>query len=186
MEAVLHIAGTVIAECHYNRTAISRPILQSLLFYTQGWHEMFFDEPCFEASFDSTNAHVYFPAVENVFHEYQGQLYPPPNCTAPTEDKLIGAIVASYGQGPVSDLLDQTGNDVHAVRQIKIRNDLSTNQAFKQHFSYLATPRILRSNPFHGLFIDAYRAKKYPLSDWAPPREPTPEELAEFALIQVA
>lgn len=186
MESVLHIAGTVIAECHFNRASITRPILQSLLFYTQGWHEIFFDTPCFTASFDTTNPAVFFPAAENAFPEHRGQLYAPQASPGPTEDKLISSIVASYGQGPVSALLDQTRSDVHAVRQIKIRNNLSPSRAFKQHFTHLATPEELRANPFHGLFVDTYRAKNFPASNWMPPREPTPEEIAEFEQIQIA
>lgn len=186
MESVLHIAGTVIAECHFNRASITRPILQSLLFYTQGWHEIFFDEPCFNASFDTTSPFVFFPAVENAFQERNGQLYTTQTYAKPTEDKLIGSIVASYGQGPVAALLDQTSNDVHAVRQIKIRKNLNTSQAFKEHFTHLATPGELRTNQFHGLFVDTYRAKKFTLVDWTPPREPTPEEIAEFDQIQIA
>ncbi len=186
MEPVLQIAGTVIAECHAHRATITRPVLQSLLFYTQGWYEIYFGTPCFTASFDTTNPSVFFPAVENAFPERHGQLYAPQAYPGPTEDKLIAAIVTSYGQGPVAALLDQTRGDVHAVRQIKIRNHLSTDQAFKQHFSHLATPEELRANQFHGLFVDTYRAKKFALVDWTPPREPTPEEIAEFEQIQIA
>ncbi len=191
MESVLKTAGMVLAECHQQQRQANVPVLQSLLFYIQGWHYIFHNKFCFDAQLYTKNGvGQIFPFIADHFGDNRN------NPIAATEERpgslpgdpwLIAAVVASYAKASDSALLVQTSSDIDGVRHHLHNSQLPCTEAaaLQKHFGWLVKPEQLRGHPFHGLFMDQYRARKYNLVHWSPPGGLTPEELDEFDALVV-
>lgn len=70
--SVESVIGHIIHYCKEKSFDISPPKLQKLLYFTQGWHLAFFDEPLFDEKFE---AWVHGPTIERIHKQYKEFLW---------------------------------------------------------------------------------------------------------------
>lgn len=136
---VMDIANRILAKADPDcGDVISNLKLQKLLYYMQGFHLAFFDEPLFE---EDIRAWQHGPVVPSVYHKYKdfgsnGITPPDPSILielSDEEESVFDQVYNAYGQFSPLKLRDMTHNEMPwSTTRI---NDVISAEKLKAYFN---------------------------------------------------